>query len=872
MATTMMPPQQPHVAIPDLSGSIETDDSRKSKSPSRFTNFFRWGSQSEQGGNVGPPEVRIDEHGNRASLAPSVAISPKSKYLPSAIDTSLANGRDGGLSPRTGVFSEVDMFPNSPTTVEAIEQEVRMVSADLAASIRREMDLENLIERLQAEAAARGDGETNTTIDQRRTSDYFSDIGTPVRIGSRDVEKMDAEKTVRRVEQEKAQMRLELLEQVQAEREKRRLAEHQARELEDLVNKVNIPPAQNQDGILSPQTSGIAPVSPDALPKILNLEKQLSEAKRRLSEERSMKENFQTLLSSLKAELDACQAERDNFKNEIVPELQSRVEGLETEAAENQKLSYDTTRLQQEIEKLKSENASLTASNKEKSDSLPDFKIAPLPKLQQLQTGGSAPKNRYSMSGPPTSFIPSTGRNSMIAPMSPMSGLAAKDRESLLERLKDVEAQRDALHKALKGLRDRQVYESKKARAKIASLETERERARNPSKQRSRDTEVSALRREVDRLRQRADDALDQKFVCERSLGTLKMDLEKAEQETTTLRALLQEHDDLLAQHDELRNSHQRLSKEISELKHGRSRSNSNPNQPSMSLQQAYKDLQLLHERSLQRLDQLEADGESPDDAAKLAAANAANAATIEKLRSSLSEAEAERDLALAESAGHRARADSLARAESQHMVEERSLAVQLRISSERCEELALQVRAQIDSNAALRDRLAECIQRGENEQKASAKKINELQNKLRQLEDRVVEAQQMAEDAVVAHEDEIRRIRETHTSQLKRLRASTLKVPSPGSRSPTTSPLLRTPNLEWTSVRKLSQADASKTEVLLKRIKDLERALGDADDEMSEVVHRMNAAQIEVLELQTERYVLLNEDTWGLMANGYGY
>ncbi|KAI5804613.1 hypothetical protein BZA77DRAFT_363330 [Pyronema omphalodes] len=66
-----------------------------------------------------------------------------------------------------------------------------------------------------------------------------------------------------------------------------------------------------------------------------------------------------------------------------------------------------------------------------------------------------------------------------------------------------------------------------------------------------------------------------------------------------------------------------------------------------------------------------------------------------------------------------------------------------------------------------------------------------------------------MAEDAVVAHEDEIRRIRETHTSQLKRLRASTLK---------------------WTSVRKLSQADASKTEVLSKRIKDLERALGDAE------------------------------------------
>jgi chromosome segregation ATPase len=114
-----------------------------------------------------------------------------------------------------------------------------------------------------------------------------------------------------------------------------------------------------------------------------------------------------------------------------------------------------------------------------------------------------------------------------------------------------------------------------------------------------------------------------------------------------------------------------------------------------------------------------------------------------------------------------------------------------------------------------------------------------------------VVEAQQQAEDAVSQHEDEIRRIKETHTSQLRRLKASTVK--SPGLRTPS-SPLLRSPKLEWTSVRRLSASDASKTESLEKRVSELERALTNADDEMSEVVGRMNAAQIEVLELQTER------------------
>lgn len=126
------------------------------------------------------------------------------------------------------------MRPLTPTSVEAIEEEVRIVSADLAASIRREMDLEDLVERLQSEAAER-----NSEGGGRRTSDYFSDAGTPVRLLDLDVKPdYDIEKMMRKAEQEKAQLRLEMFGKVQDERERRKVLEAHARDLEDKIAQV----------------------------------------------------------------------------------------------------------------------------------------------------------------------------------------------------------------------------------------------------------------------------------------------------------------------------------------------------------------------------------------------------------------------------------------------------------------------------------------------------------------------------------------------------------------------------------------------------------------------------------------------------------
>jgi hypothetical protein len=207
----------------------------------RFTNLFRWGSSSEQGGGGPVPDVpavppipNSPKLSSRVSLAPSLA--PSVKTIPRAIDVTRANYiAEENEMPMTGTFTDDNLFPNAYASIQEIEEEVRVVSADLAASIRREMDLEDLIERLQAEAAERGSN-------GRRTSDYFSDAGTPSRIldldTNKDLETEKMEKMVRKVEQEKAQLRLDLLEKVQEEREKRRAAENQVKELEEVVAKV----------------------------------------------------------------------------------------------------------------------------------------------------------------------------------------------------------------------------------------------------------------------------------------------------------------------------------------------------------------------------------------------------------------------------------------------------------------------------------------------------------------------------------------------------------------------------------------------------------------------------------------------------------
>lgn len=573
--------------------------------------------------------------------------------------------------------------------------------------------------------------------------------------------------------------------------------------------------------------------------RIRELENALEDSRRRVLEERRGKENFEDLLTALRGEIQQHRDERDNLRDEVIPQLQARVDGLEGESSEYQNLTYENARLQQELQSLKNENATLinarrlqfemqqhasriTAIAEEEEPS--DF--SPVTRMGLLRSNSVARGNP----------VGGMTRASSLKRSNSVSNKERESRESLAERVGDIEMQRDALHGALKSLLDRQKYQANQHNQKVRALEMERDRALENESPRRMGYERKVLRDEINQLRRRADEALLQKWQCEKGLGGLKMDLDRAEQETSSLRTLLQEHDILIP---ELLPGRQ--SQEIQTDEHA----------TSASLEKAYKDLRATQALSISKLRELW--GETPS-----SADDADTAKTMDLLLKSMSDAEAERDYAQKQADLFRAQAESLHEAESFHTSENAGLADQLRASARRVELLAAQVRVQLESNRVLRERLAEAVGRGEREQKTSATRINSLQEKLKSLEDKLMSAQQHSEDAFAQHEEEVRELQESHNVQLQRLRGS-LRTPTIFTPKSPMSPMFSPRLDQTTSGTGMSMTEALRTEVLEKKVMELEGALGDADKEMEEVVGRMNLAQIEVMELQSARYVILS-------------
>lgn len=501
-----------------------------------------------------------------------------------------------------------------------------------------------------------------------------------------------------------------------------------------------------------------------------------------MAEERQLKDNFEDLLTAMRGEIEQHRNERDNLRDEIVPQLKAQVDGLEANASESQKLTYDYARMQQEIQALRNENATLTHARKLQLEM----------QQQQMRFNSIAEEGDRSSQSPvglmrsnSVARTPRIGtglaRSGSLSRSNSITGKGQESRESLADRMKDVEMQRDALHRAVKSLLDRQAYQTRENEKRIRMLELERDRAMQSGSPRRRgyEKEVKNLREEINLLRRRADEALEQKWQCEKGLGGLKMDLDRAEQETSSLRSLLQEHNVSVPEH--LKKSQEALL---------------SVQETSSSLQSAYQQLQ-------------------------------ADRQQIESRKDSFRSLE-----------------------------EEQKLADQLRASSRRTEDLAAQVRHQLDTNNSLRNRLAEAVGRGEREQKASVGRINDLQGKLKTLEDTVVVAQQHSEEAVTQHEDEIRTLKDSHNAQLHRVKSG-LRTPTMFSPRSPLSPMFaaKSPRLDkTTSGLAMPLNQALKTEYLEKKVKELEKALADADQEMEEVVGRMNMAQIEVAELQADR------------------
>lgn len=114
-----------------------------------------------------------------------------------------------------------------------MEAELREISAELAASIRREMDLEDMVERLQMEVGS---------TENRRTSDYFSDSGySSLRYPSSEYgsNAEDFDKMKRKMEQEKASLKVDLSQKWQDEKTKRAKYESHIQILEEQVAQVS---------------------------------------------------------------------------------------------------------------------------------------------------------------------------------------------------------------------------------------------------------------------------------------------------------------------------------------------------------------------------------------------------------------------------------------------------------------------------------------------------------------------------------------------------------------------------------------------------------------------------------------------------------
>ena len=116
-----------------------------------------------------------------------------------------------------------------------VDEELREVSTELAGSIRRELELEDLVDRLQLEASQGPDL-------GRRTSDYFSDSGSGTyRYAMSDGSAGKAEdlaKQKRLSEQEKAQFKLSYTQKLQDERSRRKTLEEHVRQLGEQMQHV----------------------------------------------------------------------------------------------------------------------------------------------------------------------------------------------------------------------------------------------------------------------------------------------------------------------------------------------------------------------------------------------------------------------------------------------------------------------------------------------------------------------------------------------------------------------------------------------------------------------------------------------------------
>lgn len=720
--------------------------SKRPKSPGGLGigSFFGWNASGKSASDS--PTTTFSERSlspipspGLGVLRPPMDANGRPRLTPPGLDVAKANMANAYFhNPETPL-----LLGNGPNNVHVkeLERELSHVSQELAESIRREMELEDEMDRLRADLPT----VPSSDVNQRRTSDYFSDSGassTRFPISDFDAKLEQMERQLRKVEQEKANLQVDTAARLQTELSRRRDLEELVRDLEDQLDKrgEEETPAERLDELTT----------------------SLEETRRRLGQEKMTKENFEDLYSATREELERLRNEADNLRDEVVPQLKARVEGLESQAADTQGLVYENTRMQQELAALRAGKD----GNHSRFNSIAEDGVA------------SAIGHRMSLHR--------SGTGSLTRSTSLRRGGSIKDgREGTRQRsgssgqpmpeaFKDIEDQRDALHNALKLLIKRHERQHRENERAVKKLTVAKNKAESITPKRTAYTkEVAFLKEEVTTLRKRTEDALETKWQYEKSLSGLKMDLDRAEQETRGLRIILQ--------------------------------------------------------------------------GADMSGSDAADAnAEDEQLKVSITRAEAERDHARQMADQYRERARTATDGSSEELME----------SAKRMDELAEQLEAQVQSHTGLRNRLSAAIAKGEREQRESTMQIEEMQKRLAGMEDSVLAAQQHSETTLANHDAEVRRIEDATSPQLSRLRIS---IPEPSKLGPPSPMMKRSPRLNG-KLSETSLLEMSRTQMLERKVRELESLLREAEEDVQTVVQRMTTSQMEVAELQTERDVALNQ------------
>lgn len=305
-----------------------------------------------------------------------------------------------------------------------MESELEAICSELAKSIQRESNLEFAVTKLQERIAS-------LQVSGRRSSDCSSDSGySSELVGEYGQKKEEIERFQRKCDLEKASIRLELSTKLHDEQLRRKA-------LEQRVERLTLQKDERESMLA---------VGRKVKCCTEDFKSTCTDLRRRLSEEKSSHDNFQFLFLALQNELHQVCSERDNLKYEVVPELRTKLDVLGAKA-------------------------STYASNKTQELPNKGADVLPTPlgwdRLHRKRSSfvGIGQPGCKSLAEFSALYKYGLGNTEESQPA----------REVLAALLQDVEAQRDALHSALKSLLDRQEFQRREGHRKMKYLESGRQ-------------------------------------------------------------------------------------------------------------------------------------------------------------------------------------------------------------------------------------------------------------------------------------------------------------------------------------------------------------------------------------------------------------